>query len=129
MLKNKVGIKTVSTKKEVNNLSFLLNVQALSVNKCWKGRHHKTQEYSDYEELVYFLLPGHEMVKGWVSVEISYGCKNYKMLDVDNLCKPLLDIIVKRGLIEDDRKIRELKIVKFPARVNELIVEIKGLDD
>jgi len=53
------------------------------------------------------------MIKGDVEVHYSFLLKNYKMTDVDNLIKPIQDIIVKNGLIEDDRKIKRIIAEKF----------------
>lgn len=46
-----------------------------------------------------------EKVAGHVSVRIVV---NKKTGDLDNLCKPVLDLLAKHGLMDDDRNVVEL---------------------
>ena len=89
-----------------------INVHPLSVNKCWQGRRFKTKDYLNYEEEVLYLIGRNEMITGYVGVEYDFYIKNFKLSDVGNLEKPLTDIIVKAGLIEDDRFIITMKLTK-----------------
>ena len=88
----------------------------ISVNKCWQGRRYKTREYNIWRQQLELLLPRQEMIEGEVEVEVRFWIKKYKQNDVDNFAKPFLDSLVRRGYIEDDRKIIKLTLEKFPTQ-------------
>lgn len=120
-----------------------LYVKPLSVNEVWQGRRYKTTKYKQYERDVLNLIKARciasstreefQMVRGQVSIILSFYVKNWKMCDVDNFVKPLLDIIVKAGLIEDDRLVMRLAMVKRPvanpAEQRVQIIISKYIDD
>src|SRR3990167_1961409 len=89
-----------------------LRTKPLSVNKVWQGRRFKTREYLDYEKEILYLLPHQKTMSGDVKVSIDFYLKSVKRSDVDNFVKPLLDILVKKKYIEDDRKVMELHLTK-----------------
>ena len=119
---NKDKIPIDNSKKDLFNTVFKLELKALSVNKCWQGRRFKTPDYNKYEQDVSFLLPKNIIITGEIGMLIEYHCKNYKMIDLDNLCKPLLDILVKNGIIEDDRKIVKLNLRKIKSDLNDYLI-------
>lgn len=94
-----------------------LALKPLSVNEAWQGRRFKTKKYKDYEELclMELMIMKPKKFKGWVMVKYSFKLKNYKLTDVGNLEKPLSDILVKAGIIEDDRFILTMQIMKEPS--------------
>lgn len=104
--------------------TFKLKVKPLSVNKAWKGRRFKTPEYISYEWEVAVLLPKIK-ISGDVDILIEYHMNFAKLSDIDNPSKPLLDILVKQGLIDDDRKIWHLDQYKFQSDENFIYIEIK----
>lgn len=87
-------------------------INPLSVNKVWRGRRYKTPEYEEYERELLLMLPKKEMIFGYVSIDIVLYFNRPNNCDLDNPIKPILDIITKKGYIEDDRKIYELSIKK-----------------
>lgn len=99
----------------------------LSVNKAWQGRRFKSSEYLALEELLMLLLPRKTMIKGYVEIEYHFFLKNWKMVDVDNLVKPLQDIIVKKGYIEDDRQIKKITAEKHQAEKDSFSIWIKKI--
>jgi Holliday junction resolvase RusA-like endonuclease len=101
-----------------------LKIRPLSVNKVWQGRRFKTKDYKNYEEEVLFSLKKEKMIRGYVEVVFEFRLKYHKTSDVDNFIKPLLDIIVKKGLIEDDRFIRHLDVYKYPAEKDSVNIVI-----
>jgi len=101
-----------------------IDIKPLSINRAFKGRRFKTKDYEDYEKEVLLLLPKCDKIKGEVAVYLEFYLKNAKRIDVDNLEKLLLDIIVKKGYIEDDRKIWILQARKFISKVDYIIIEI-----
>lgn len=95
-----------------------LPIKALSVNQVWQGRRFKTKAYKDFEQDCYKLIDykvrvGAMRVNGEVEIHYKFHLKNYKMTDVDNLIKPIQDVLVKCNFIEDDRKIMRIIAEKF----------------
>jgi len=107
-----------------------LSIKPLSINEAWQGRRFKTKKYKDYERNTLILLGKNKMIKGFVSVEYNFFIKNFKMSDVGNFEKPISDIVVKSGLIEDDRFITEIVLKKYPINKDEqeyIIIKINKL--
>lgn len=101
-----------------------IEIKPLSINRAWKGRRFRTYEYKKYEEEMLYLLPKKEMVKGKVGVLLAFYIKNPKQCDVDNFIKPVLDIIVKKGYIEDDRYVYMVQALKIKSCKNTMMVKI-----
>ncbi len=69
------------------------------------------------------------MICGKIAVRYKFYLKNCARADYDNLIKVTQDIIVKKGWIEDDRKIYRAIIEKYPTKKDERIeVELKEID-
>ena len=106
----------------------------LSVNAAWQGRRYKTENYLAYEVEVAALL--HYSVKnsafdGLYEVTYRFYLKHHATTDYDNLIKPLQDILVKNGVIKDDRFIYKAHQEKIPSDVNkvEILIEPYTLPD
>jgi len=104
-----------------------LKIKPLSVNKVWQGRRFKTKDYKDYEQEVLLTLEKNEMIMGDVEVVFEFNLKNDKRSDIDNFIKPLLDIIVKKGIIEDDRFIKHLDVYKGHSEKDNVRLTINKL--
>lgn len=50
-----------------------------------------------------------------VSVTIHAHPPDKRKRDLDNLLKPVLDVLTESGVIEDDSQIDELTIIRFPV--------------
>lgn len=77
------------------------HVKPLSVNEVWQGKRFKTKKYTEYEKALFLLLPSIEVPKGKLSISIHYGFSN-SMSDIDNPCKPFLDILQKKYSFNDN---------------------------
>jgi hypothetical protein len=77
---------------------------------------------------MFYTAPKKEMILGFVKVHYRLFLKNWKLSDGGNFEKPLSDVIVKLGYIEDDRKIIEYRIEKIPSLTDaiEIIIEPYG---
>ena len=106
---------------EHKQINFNIKARALTVNKAWQGRRFKTKEYESFEKEVMYQLPKMQ-VKGEVEMSYKFRLKNYAITDVSNLLKCLEDIIVKAGLIEDDRKV--VKIIAEKMKNNDESIQI-----
>jgi Holliday junction resolvase RusA-like endonuclease len=105
-----------------------IDIKPLSVNAGFQGRRFKNAAHKAYEEEMLWRFPSHELIKGYVEVNYSFYLKNWKMRDVDNMVKILQDILVKKGYIEDDRKIMKFTAQKFPAKIESIKFEIKPFE-
>ena len=77
-----------------------------------KGR-AKTTAYKGWEEAAHLILLGQSrrLIDGPVRVEILAPFSRRR--DIDN-CKPVLDLLTKAGVIQDDRYVDDLRIVRVP---------------
>lgn len=98
-------------------------VKPLSVNKVWQGRRFKTFEYKKYEKDVSCFLKG-KKIEGDIELHFKFYIKNDKMSDLDNFIKPILDIIVKNGLIQDDRFVKKIIAEKFHNDEEKIEIDI-----
>jgi Holliday junction resolvase RusA-like endonuclease len=97
-----------------------LNIKPLSVNEAWQGRRFKTDKYKRYESYMLLLLPKIKVVEPPYRVNIVVGFSN-KASDLDNICKPFLDLLQKKYGI-NDKHIEILHIEKqIVTKNNEFI--------
>ena len=83
-----------------------IKIKPLSVNQVWQGKRFKTPKYTKYERDVMFMLKPMKMPEPPLKIEIKYGFSS-KLADIDNPCKPFLDILQKKYGF-NDRDIYEL---------------------
>lgn len=102
-------------------------LKAMSVNAAYRGRRFQSALYKQYEKDLGLLLPPKEALEGPVRIEYSFYLRNDKRTDLDNLIKPLQDILVKRGYIKDDTQVYELEARKLAAKEDSISVKITGL--
>ena len=109
-------------------INFNIKAKPLSVNSAWRGgARYRTNEYKDFEKEVMYQLPKTQIL-GEVEMRYKFRIKTYSRTDTSNLIKCIEDIIVKAGLIQDDRKVVKLSAEKFKNDNDESIqVLIKKL--
>lgn len=78
-----------------------LNIKPLSVNEAWQGRRFKTDKYKKYESDLLLLLPKITVPNPPYRLNIVVGFSN-KASDLDNICKPFLDVLQKKYNINDN---------------------------
>ena len=105
-------------------MQISLDIKPLSVNKAWRGRKYKTNDYLDYETDVYFLLPNNQNVHGVVEIWYTFYLQNHKATDISNLIKLLEDVLVKKGIIDDDRFVYSFHVKKIPSPVCKIEIEV-----
>jgi Holliday junction resolvase RusA-like endonuclease len=97
-----------------------LNIKPMSVNLAWAGKRFKTPAYKRYESDMLLLLPKLKIIEPPYRVDIIVGFSN-KASDLDNICKPFLDILQKKYGI-NDKHIEILHIEKqIVSKNNEFI--------
>ncbi len=98
-------------------------VRAISVNAVWQGRRFKTKEYKDYEQDTLWFLNKMGRVNGMVQIDYKFFFAG-RMLDTDNGIKPIQDILVKAGIIQNDSMVMRITAEKFRAKENKIVIEI-----
>ena len=102
-----------------------IKIKALSVNQVWAGRRFKTPAYKDYEKEMFVLLPKMKIPQGNLKLKIIFGFSS-KASDIDNPCKPMIDILSKVYGFNDKNIYRldlEKKIVKKGAEFIDFFIE------
>lgn len=87
-----------------------INIRPLSVNRAWKGKRFKTEEYKQYEKDLGLLLPKDIKVKSGLSLEFGFSSK---LSDIDNPVKPFIDILQKKYGFND----RDLILLIIKKRI------------
>lgn len=63
-----------------------------------------------------------------LKVSIHFKCKNKVVGDLDNITKPILDILQLNGNIQNDKQITKLNLSKtFGNKENSIEIEIKEI--
>lgn len=106
-----------------------INIKALSVNECWKGRRFKTPKYKSYEKELLLKLKHYKIPSDKIHIDIIFGVSS-KLMDIDNGLKPLLDILQKKYRF-NDRDIYKLNVTKEIVKKGDEFIEfkIKGYED
>lgn len=93
-------------------MKILLPITPMSINKCYQGRRFRTKEYKAWQEHGIYLLKGQYGLSGKFHVKIKWYKKTVASTDIDNPVKPVVDLLVKSGVIPDDRYIYKLEVEK-----------------
>lgn len=99
------------------------------VNKRGYGS-YRTQEYKTYIQEIGYQIRNLKPIESDKSlrIQIHFKCKNKVVGDLDNITKPILDILQIHNIIKDDRKVVELNLKKtFGHNENYIDLEIKEL--
>lgn len=102
---------------------ILLEIKPLSVNQAWKGKRFKTKDYTRYERDVLYLLPKISLPDPPFKLCVEVGFSN-KASDIDNILKPLLDILQKKYNF-DDKEIYRIEIEKTVVKKDSEYIKIK----
>lgn len=93
------------------NKDVVIKTRPLSVNKCRQGRRYKTKDYLEYEKFIIDKLPN-IFIPSWpIRIDYEFWFSNPRA-DIDNIIKPLQDILQKRYWFDDNR-VYEITIKKF----------------
>jgi len=86
------------------------------------------KEYESYKKEIKYQLIGLPKIKDLRNIEVSinFKCKNKNVGDLDNITKPILDILQLNGNIQNDKQIIKLNLSKeFGFKDNLIEIEIK----
>ncbi len=87
-----------------------IEITPLSVNNAWKGQKFKTDKYKKYEIDCMYLIQPFTMPLPPYRVDFEFGLSN-NLSDVDNPCKPFMDILQKKYGFNDS-KVNEIHLYK-----------------
>jgi len=91
-----------------------INIKPLSVNECWTGRRFKTDKYKKYERDVLLILPKITIPLPPYALIIEVGYSSASS-DLDNSCKPFIDILQKKYGI-NDKHIKILTMIRHTVK-------------
>lgn len=112
--------------RKQKTIRFSLDIKPLSVNSCWQGKRFLNKQGKNYIETCLWKMPKGRIIKGICEVWIRvYLKKRWLAMDIDNVEKLLLDCLVKKKIIEDDRFITDLHIKKRQADRDWIEIEIQ----
>lgn len=94
-------------------------------------RSFQKKEYKDYQEEIKYQLVGLPRIEDLKELEVTihFKCKNKVVGDLDNITKPILDILQLNGNIKNDKQITKLNLSKtFGYKENSFEIEIKVIE-
>lgn len=98
-----------------------INIKPISVNQCWQGKRFKTPIYKRYEKAMDLLLPKADLSR-YNKIELKIiGYMSNKQSDIDNIVKPIQDILQKKWNFNDSKVYRLIVTKKIVAKWNEWI--------
>lgn len=93
--------------------SGFIDIKPISVNSCFQGRRFRTTAFKKWQEAVILSLDKiGKKYNGECKMEIYLYFKYPLKMDADNFSKAIIDCVVKKGIIKDDRYIFDLRIIK-----------------
>lgn len=100
-----------------------------SINKAYRGgRRFKTKDYLFFEkEMLARITNCLPKRKGAYEIYLAFHLKNALQCDLSNFVKTTEDIIVKAGLVDDDRFCWRMVVEKFKSETDFLQFDIKGI--
>jgi len=87
---------------KTGELLIKIDIKPLSVNRAYKGRRFRTDEYDRYEHALGFLLPNFDIPPSLLKIVYEFGLSNDRA-DVDNPCKMFTDVLQKKYGFNDSR--------------------------
>ncbi|MEK6884139.1 MAG: RusA family crossover junction endodeoxyribonuclease [Nanoarchaeota archaeon] len=102
----------------------IISIKPISINECWQGRRFMTSKYKDFTKDMLRVMPKRKMLSGNVELKITLYLKSLLRGDIDNFVKPIIDCMVKKGWIEDDRFIQKLEVLKIKNEEESIGIEI-----
>ena len=104
--------------------TFFIDIKPISTNSCWQGRRFRTIEFKKWQEAVIYALPDKKVKGKKLKVHIDLYFQHPLKMDADNYVKAILDCVVKKKIIEDDRYIFELSVKKHKDKIEGFRIDI-----
>lgn len=95
-----------------------------------RGRKILSKKGRDYKEAAWLHLLSqgrYKQLEGDVSLFIRAYPPDKRRRDIDNILKPLLDVLTTAGIYKDDSQVTDLRIQKFnPCKPGRVEVMVSG---
>lgn len=92
------------------------------------NRTFRKKKYKDYLEEMGSQIET-KTYKGELTIHIIFKCVNKVVGDIDNITKPVLDMLQEYNIIENDKQVTELHLKKtFKNKHNEIDILIQETD-
>jgi len=106
-------------------MEITLPVKALSINKAYRGRRFASADLKQFEKDVGYLLnPPKCPISNEIDVSYTFYVKNYKRADTSNMIKTCEDMLVKCGVIKDDKQVVWLSAEKVKSEKEYIEISI-----
>jgi Holliday junction resolvase RusA-like endonuclease len=92
--------------------SDFINIKPMSINNCFQGRRFRTSEFKHWQTTIFLNLPKGKIESKNICLMVCFYLKHPAQSDLDNFLKPLIDCLVKKGIIKDDRYITKIEARK-----------------
>lgn len=76
----------------------------------------------------YFIHKLPDPIKGEIKLVVSVCMPDKRRRDLDNLLKPILDVLGQYGVYEDDSQIVDLQIKKVDGEKGDVLIEIMEME-
>jgi Holliday junction resolvase RusA-like endonuclease len=104
-------------------IQFKINEKPLSVNGAFLGRKIKSAAYREYEKTMLFMMPAGKIDStDMLRIEFFFGFSS-KSADIDNPCKPLIDLAQKKYGF-NDKMVFELNVRKCIVKKGEEFIQM-----
>jgi len=104
---------------------IMISIAPLSINRCYQGRRFKTPEYKVYEQELLLKLARYNIdIPDKIKLTIEAGIS--AQMDIDNVAKPLIDILQTRYKF-NDRDIYDLHLIKKVTKDKYLKIQLEEL--
>lgn len=100
----------------------MILIKPISVNECWQGRRFRTKEFKEWQVAVIYAIRdalemcevknNYPMTSEKIHLKLKLYLKCPLRSDADNYQKPIIDCLVKAGIIKDDRYIFQITTTK-----------------
>ncbi len=101
-----------------------IKIKPLSVNKVWKGKRYKTDEYKQFEKAIMLMLPKKiELPLPPFELHLNWGFSSISS-DWDNPIKPFQDILQKKYKF-NDKLIKRGVVTVFDVPKGEEFIEFE----
>lgn len=108
-------------------MKIFLDLKALSLNNCYRGRRFSTAAKKQYDRTFQILLPKAVMDGPYYRVVIRFYLKRCFSGDLDNLAKGVLDNLVVRGIVSEDRNVVDIRLLKFPFAKDRMEIDVENV--
>lgn len=89
---------------------------------------YQKKEYKEYQKEIRYQLIGMAQIDDLreLQIDLTFNCINKTVGDLDNITKPILDILQLNGNIKNDKQITVLNLKKkYGSEKNIIEIEIK----